>query len=286
MSLSDLIALTKPRITAMVVLTTAVGFLVARPEPSLEIAWLAAAALFGTALLAAGSAALNMWLERDLDSLMQRTAARPLPAGRLEPEIALLLGAVLSALGAGLLASAVNVLTAGLGLLTLFSYLLVYTPLKRRTHWATLVGAVPGAIPPMMGWAAVRGELGAGAWALFAILFFWQLPHFFAIDWMYREEYRKGGFAMLSSTDPTGRRSAFQSILFTGLLVAASVLPWRFQLNSALYALLAVALGTAFLWKVLRFTRARTFDRAKSVMLYSVLYLPALLALLVVDRWI
>ncbi len=284
-SLGDFLELTKPRITAMVVLTTVVGMVLAWPSAENRAsAWLVAATVLGTAFLAAGASALNMWLEREQDRRMDRTHRRPLPGNRLEPDHALAFGAILGIGGTLILALAVNAITAVLGALTLVLYLFAYTPLKLRTSLSTLVGAVPGAIPPMMGWTAIDGRLGPSAWALFALLFFWQMPHFFAIAWLYRDDYRRAGFRMISADDPTGRRTAGQMSLFTVLLVAASLTPAVTGLAGLGYVVAAVVLGGGFLWAALAFARERSRATARRVMLYSVIYLPLSLLVLVGDR--
>src|SRR6516225_9431277 len=195
--ISDLAELVKARLTLLVLLTTAVGFYLGSESPINYIALFHV--VFGTAAAAAGAAALNQWWERRADALMRRTKARPIPAGRMPPLQALALGIVLSVLGVGYLAIVCNVLSAVLTAITVAIYIFAYTPLKRASTANTAVGAVPGAIPPMIGWTAARGNIGAGAWALFAIVFLWQLPHFFAIAWMYREDYSRAGFRMISS---------------------------------------------------------------------------------------
>jgi protoheme IX farnesyltransferase len=283
--LSDCIELTKPRITLMVVITTAVGMLMAAPGTALAgRPWLVIATLAGTWLLAAGASALNMWWERDADARMRRTVGRPLVAARLEPEVALSLGLGSAVAGTAILSLFVNTPTAVLGTLTLASYLVVYTPLKRVTEWSTLIGAVPGAIPPMMGWAAVTGGLEAPAWALFAILFLWQMPHFYAIAWLYRDDYAAGDFRTLAVVDPGGRRVARQTVAFTVLLVLASLAPLALEVSSVLYGVGAAALGLGFLRAAVAFGKQLSASAARSLMLYSVVYLPGLLGLLVVDR--
>jgi protoheme IX farnesyltransferase len=286
-SLGDLLELTKPRITLMVVVTTLVGLLVAAPAAGGgSMMWLALATIVGTALMAASSSVLNMWWEREHDRHMERTVERPLAAGRIEPERALWFGIALGASGLGLLAWWVNPLTAFLGLLTVVLYLFVYTPLKRRTHWSTVVGAVPGAIPPMMGWTAAHNDLSAPAWVLFAILFFWQMPHFYAIAWLYREDYRRAGFRMLSGDDLGGGRTGRFMVAFTLGLLIASALPGTVGLSGLPYLIPAAVLSLGFLWMSVGFARVRDRLSARKVMLYSVLYLPLILGLLVVDRWV
>ncbi|HMJ90266.1 MAG TPA: heme o synthase, partial [Candidatus Acidoferrum sp.] len=203
----------KSRLTTLVMLTTLAGFY-AGSHGAMDLALLCHA-LFGTALIACGAAALNEWWERDLDAKMARTASRPLPAGEMTPNAVLITGGLMCIAGLLHLALFVNLLTSLLGALTMVSYVFIYTPLKTRTTLNTLVGAVPGALPPLMGWAAARNDVSREGWALFAILFFWQLPHFLAIAWMYREEYEKAGFVMLPSRDPSGERTGRQAVSHT-----------------------------------------------------------------------
>ena len=282
---NDCVELTKPRITLMVVITTAVGMSMAAPGMALASSpLLVAATLGGTWMLAAGASALNMWWERDADARMRRTGSRPLAAGRLVPEVALSLGIGLAIGGTAILSLLVNTTTAVLGTLTLASYVAVYTPLKRVTEWSTLVGAVPGAIPPMMGWAAVTGGLEAPAWALFAILFLWQMPHFYAIAWLYKDDYAAGGFRTIAVVDPEGSRVARQTVAFTVLLVLASLSTLALGVSGMLYGIGALALGLGFLRAARLFAERRSASAARRLMLFSVFYLPGLLGLLVVDR--
>ena len=282
-SWQDLLELGKPRITLMVAITTAVGLVLAYPRSSAPAAGLVVATLAGTLLLSAGSSALNMWFERELDARMARTRDRPLPSGRVTPELALALGLGAGALGALVLAVWVNLLTAFLGTLTLLGYVLAYTPLKTRTAWATVVGAIPGAIPPLMGWTALRGTLDAEAWPLFLILFCWQLPHVFAIAWLHREDYAAGGFRTVASGDPDGRRTARATVVSTLLLSAAAWSPVPFGLSGRLYGTLALVLSAAFLVCVVRFARRRDRETARATVLASVTLLPLLLGALVLD---
>jgi protoheme IX farnesyltransferase len=279
---TDYVELTKPRITFLVLVTTAVGYtLGASPgfHPGVFIAL-----LLGTALVSGGASALNQWAERDADARMNRTASRPLPTGRLAPADALAFGLALSAIGLMLLAGAVNWLTALLALGSLSSYVLAYTPLKRVTSLCTLVGAVPGAIPPMMGWAAARGTLDREAWALFAVLFLWQLPHFLSIAWIYREDYARGGFPMLPVTDPGGASTARQSVAYAAALVPVTLLAGAFSAAGNLYLWSATALGVLFVGCTIAFALRRSIRAARLVFLVSVLYLPAVLGLMVLDR--
>lgn len=279
---SDLIELTKPRITLMVVLTAGIGMLLAsRGSLSFE---LVLHTLMGTALLSAGSSVLNQVLERDLDALMQRTSDRPLPAGRMDADAALLFGVTLAIGGLVELAAGVNLLTALLGAVALAGYVFVYTPLKRYSSLATLVGAVPGAIPPLMGWAAVENQVGAGGWVLFAILFLWQLPHFLAIAWLCREDYARAGFPMLPVIEPNGRSTARQMILYGAALLPVSLLPTILGLTGLTYFLGTLALGSFFLAFCVAFSLSFSRQAARRVLLISVLYLPAVLAVMVLDR--
>ncbi len=277
--LSDLV---KARLTLMVVLTTWMGFSLGSSPSSDWIGCLHA--IVGTSLLAAGASALNQWWERDLDARMKRTASRPIPAGILTPLIVLAFGVGVSILGLAWLARLVNLLTAFLGALTLATYVFVYTPLKQTTELNTWVGAIPGALPPLMGWTAATGELGAGGWALFAILFFWQLPHFMAIAWLYRDEYSKAGFRMLSGNDPDGRRSAASAIRNTIALIFVSIVPFLQGISGRIYLAFALVLGGLFLVQAIRFALLLNAMAARRLFFASIFYLPVLLAVLVMDR--
>ncbi len=279
---ADFVELTKPRITALVVVTAAIGLLLASGGavgPGLALATLA-----GTALVAAGGSALNHVLERDTDALMRRTARRPLPAGRLDPDRALVFGVAISIAGLALLALAANLLTALLGAVALAGYVFVYTPLKRVTSLATVVGAVPGAIPPVMGWAAASGGLDSGAAVLFGILFLWQLPHFLAIAWLCREDYAAAGFPMLPVLDPGGRSTGRQALLYGAALVPVSLLPSALGLSGLVYLLGALVLGLAFLGFCVAFTLTFSTGAARRLLLASILYLPGVLAVMVIDH--
>lgn len=278
----DLIELTKPRITLMVVLTAGIGLLLASGgEATLA---LVVHTLVGTGLVAAGSSALNQVLERDLDALMERTAQRPLPAGRMHPDAALLFGVALSIVGLIELTVFVNLLTALLGTLALASYVFLYTPLKRVSSLATVIGAIPGAIPPLMGWTAVANQIDLGAWVLFGILFLWQLPHFLAIAWMCREDYARAGLPMLPVVEPDGRSTARQMVLWGAALLPVSLLPTVLGLTGITYFLGTLALGCFFLAVCVAFALSFSTQAARRVLLVSVLYLPAVLAVMVLDR--
>ena len=279
---SLLAELFKARLTSLVLLTTLVGFYLGQRG---GMNWLLLVnTLLGTGLLACGAAALNQYLERDFDALMERTADRPLPAGRIQPQMVVVLGGVISVAGLLWLAFGVNLLTSVLGAVTLISYLFIYTPLKRKTTLNTAIGAVPGALPPLMGWTAVRGNLSIEGWALFAILFFWQLPHFLAIAWMYREDYAKGGFVMLPLVDRDGARTGRSAVSHTLGLLPVSLSPFVFQVSGALYFFGALVLGLVFLWCALRFARQMDRLSARRLFFASILYLPLLLGLMVFDK--
>jgi len=279
---ADLLVLAKPRITVMVALTSAAGFALAS-GPRIDLPALAST-VAGTALLAAGASTLNQVVERDVDRLMRRTAARPLPSGRLDPDVALAYGALLSLAGVFLLALAVNALTALIGAATLAGYVFLYTPLKRISPLATVIGAVPGATPPMMGWTGARNEVELGAWVLFGVLFLWQLPHFLAISWLYRADYERAGMPMLAVLDPEGGRVARQAVLYSAALLPVSLMPAALGLTGGVYAVGAIALGLAFLGTSTAFALARSPETARWLLLVSVLYLPAIFAVLVLDR--
>ncbi len=278
----DWLELTKPRITAMVLFTTLVGFVTSSadrvPLPGLLVA------LVGTGLVASGAAVLNQVLERDTDALMLRTRSRPLPAGRVSPGEASVFGGALSVLGLGLLLGGSHPLAAAVAAVTLVSYLALYTPLKRRTPFSTLVGAVPGALPPVIGWAAARGSLDDGAGVLFAILFLWQIPHFLAIAWLYREDYARAGFPMLPVVDREGGFTARQAVLHCLALLLVSLAAAAAGLGGAWYLGGAFVLGAALTLFAVRLVSARNLAAARGLFLASVLYLPALCSLLLAAR--
>lgn len=280
-SLADFFELTKPRITFLVLITTAVGYRLGLSH-GFDLTALIAL-LAGTALVSGGASALNQYWEREADARMRRTRTRPLPSGRLAPAEALAFGVVLSAAGLAMLAT-VNGMTYFLGVAALASYVLAYTPLKRVTSLCTVVGAVPGALPPMMGWAAARGSLGPEAWALFGVLFLWQLPHFLAIGWIYREDYARGGFPMLTVLDKDGSSTGRQMVLCCAFLIPVTVLAGSLASAGLVYLWSAVALGGVLFAGAVRFARIKSSSAARWVFLASVLYLPALLGLMVLDR--
>jgi protoheme IX farnesyltransferase len=278
----DYLALTKPRITWLILMSTAVGFFFGLPHLApAQLQWTLFHLILGTALIASGTAALNQWWERDSDRFMSRTAARPLPAGKIPPQNALLFGGFLSLLGYLQLWLGCNFLTANLGLFTLVTYLFCYTPLKRRAPVSTTVGAVPGAMPPLIGFAAASGHLTPEAWALYAILFVWQFPHFYAIAWLYRDEYSRAGIRMLPVVEPDGNSTA-NRILWTSLLmVPTSLLPTMLAMSGHVYTAAAILMGALLLYTAVRLFRERSRDNARSVLLASVVYLPVLYATLI-----
>jgi protoheme IX farnesyltransferase len=280
-ALGDFAELTKARLTLLVLLTTAVGYhLGATTVTALALFH----AVFGTALAAAGAAALNQWREHQFDALMHRTKMRPVPAGRMLPRDAFLVGGGLAVAGVCYLAIACNVLAALLAAATIGIYIFAYTPLKRLSTTNTLVGAIPGALPPMIGWAAARNDVIWPSWSLFAILFCWQMPHFFAIAWMYRDDYARAGFRMLSSSDLDGKRSGRQSIFFATLLIIASALPAAFGLTSMTFIPIVLLPGAAFLALAVRFYMTPAVATARWLFIGSILYLPLLLGTLVLTK--
>jgi protoheme IX farnesyltransferase len=276
------VALTKPDVSFLVLVTTAAGYYMGARGP---VGWLHMIhTVFATMLIAAGTAALNHYIERESDRHMRRTASRPLPSGVLQPREALWFGVVLSVAGALDLYFTAGPLAAGLGVATCLSYLLAYTPLKTRTVWATFVGAFPGAIPPMIGWVAASGSLDRGAWLLFGILFLWQFPHFHAIAWMYREDYARAGILMLPVVDKQGTRTFRQIILTAAALVGVSLLPAIVGLAGVLYFFGALVVSVALLQVCLWASTVKTNVRAKWLMHVTVLHIPVLLGLMVYDK--
>lgn len=280
--MKDHLALAKPRITLMVALCAAAGYALASHGPTdwARLFWMVA----GVALASASTGCLNQVLEADLDARMKRTCRRPIPMGRVSPAAAHGLGLLWGAAGLGLLACKVNAVSCGLTAFTLVSYLLVYTPMKRFTPLSTWVGAVPGALPPVIGWTAAGGELDVSAAVLFGIQFLWQMPHFLALAWMYREDYAKGGYRVVSVTDPSGAELAWQMSATAALLLAVSTLPFGLGLAGRAYLFTALALGGLFVVLALAAARELTAASARRVFLASLAYLPFVLAVLVADR--
>lgn len=279
---SAYIALTKPDVSVLVLMTTAAGYYMGVRGP---IGWLHMShVIFGTLLIAAGTAALNHYVERETDRYMRRTSSRPLPSGVLQPGRALAFGVALAIAGAVDLYFVGGALASGLGVATCLSYLLAYTPLKKRTVWATFVGAFPGAIPPMIGWVAATGSLGRGAWLLFGILFLWQFPHFYAISWMYREDYARAGILMLPVVDREGTRTFRQIILYAAALVGVSLLPAIVGLAGVIYFFGALVVCTGLVQVCLWAASNKTNARAKWLMHATVLHIPLLLGLMAFDK--
>ena len=281
-ALADYVELTKPRITLMVMLTTMMGFVMGStgrvPVPTLL------AVLVGTGLVAAGASALNMLLERRTDALMLRTRNRPLPAGRLRPVEVVAWGFVLTIAGVLVLGWRAGALATGVALVTWLSYLLFYTPLKPLTSLSTIVGALPGALPPVIGWAAARGRLDPGAFVLFAILFLWQIPHFLAIAWIYREDYARGGLPMLPVLDPEGKVTGRQAVANSLALLLVSLTPRAAGMAGNVYLVGAIVLGLAFTAVAFRAAVERSAPAARRLFVASIVYLALLCALLIADR--
>lgn len=278
----DFLELTKPRITTLILICTAVGYSFGCRGSFHPVMLLCV--LVGTALMASGTSALNQWYEADSDARMRRTRERPIPAGRMKRDHGLIFGVLVSIAGFWELCFYTNPLTAMLGLFTLLSYLFLYTPLKRRSPICTTVGAVPGAMPPLIGYAAASGHLDLAALALFAILFVWQFPHFYAIAWMYRDDYARGGIRMLPVIQPDGEATARRIVACSLLLIPVSLLPQFLGMTGSIYFVSAIGAGAGLLYFGLRLARDRTRARARKVLLASVLYLPVLLAVMVIDR--
>lgn len=270
--IADFLALTKPRLNSLVVATAGVGYyLGAAPAPDLAAAL---HVLVGSALVAGGAAAFNQVAERDLDEAMQRTRLRPMAAGRITPIEGRLFAVTLSVAGLVELMLRVNALAAAVALATLVSYAGIYTPLKRRTPWSTLVGAVPGALPPVIGWTAARGALTVEAWILFGIVFLWQLPHFHALSWLYRDDFARAGLPLVATRDADGRRTAVQALLFAAALVPLSLTPALVGMTGPHHIAVAGFLGVVFVALAARFLARRSEARARALFVGSLLYLP------------
>ncbi|MFN6963948.1 MAG: heme o synthase [Pyrinomonadaceae bacterium] len=280
--LTAFIELTKPRIAFLLVLTSAAGFYLGSGAEVDYVRFLNA--MIGITLLAFGVATLNQFIERDLDMLMERTARRPLPTGRVTPREALIFGIAQCVAAELYILFLVNPLTALLGLLVIVGYVLMYTPMKTRTSVSTAVGAIPGALPPLMGWTAAADQISITAWALFVMQFLWQFPHFLAIAWMYREQYAKAGIKMLPVVEPEGRITARQIVMFTIMLVPVSLAPTFFGLTGTMYLAGALLLGIGFLYASVRAARSKSDRDARSLLLVSVIYLPLLFVLMVADK--
>jgi protoheme IX farnesyltransferase len=280
--IADYLALTKPRLNFLVVLTSAAGYYLG--GASAPQFWPMAQAVAGTALVAGGAAVLNQVYERDTDRLMRRTRLRPLPDGRVTAGEARIFGIAIAGMGLALLAVATNIAAMLLALATLAVYLIVYTPMKRRSSMATLLGAIPGALPALIGWTAARGTKSIGGWVLFGIVFIWQIPHFMAIAWMYREDYRSAGFPMLPVVEPDGRRTGQQALLYAIALLPMSVAPSFVDVSGWAYFWVALVLSAALLVLAARFAARRSDIAARWLFFGSITYLPLLWAAMMLDH--
>jgi len=280
--LADYLALTKPRLNFLVVASSAAGYYLG-VSGALDPSKMAVAVL-GTALVAGGAAALNQVFERDTDGLMRRTRTRPLPDGRVTAADASIFGAVLSAAGLALLSARTNLAAAALALATIVVYLAIYTPMKRRTPLSTLIGAVPGALPPLIGWTAARGTIDAGGAALFAIVFLWQIPHFMAISWLYRDDYATARFPMLSVVDAGGTRASRQAFWYSVVLLPVSLAPALLGIAGTIYVVAATALGIAMIVLAARFASGRDDASARRLFFGSITYLPLLWIVMIADK--
>jgi protoheme IX farnesyltransferase len=280
---ADFVTLTKPRLNSLVLVTTATAYFLGGGE---RLSWWHLMhSLVGTALVAGGASALNQFMERRTDRLMRRTEMRPLPDARLHPSDALWFGVLLSALGVAELSWFVNPLSAGIAALTLASYVLVYTPLKLRTSLSTIVGALPGALPAVIGWAAATNTLSAGGWVLFAIVFMWQMPHFLAIAWLFRDDYARAGIPLLPVIQPDGRSTGYQAALYTAALIPISLLPTVVGLASAYYLVGAISLAAVLMVLSLEFASSRSRPAARRLFFGTILYLPLLWIVLLADHY-
>ncbi len=279
---SDFVTLAKPRLNLLVVGSSLVGYVMAGGEISNAARVVCTVA--GTALVAGGASAFNQVIEREPDGLMRRTRLRPVPDGRLQPRESLIFAAVTSLAGLAILASAVNLLSAFVAFATLAIYAAIYTPMKRRSSFSTVVGAIPGALPPVIGWAAASNELSRGAWVLFGIVFLWQLPHFLAIAWIYREDYARAGFPMLPVVEPDGRSTGRQATLYCLALLPVSLAPTLVGMTGAVYFAAALVLSLLFLALTLTFARTRKVHDARRLFFGSIIYLPLLWVLMIAGR--
>jgi protoheme IX farnesyltransferase len=279
---SDFVALAKPRLNFLVVVSALAGYAMGGGDTFDVVKVLYT--MVGTALVASGASAFNQLIERDSDRLMTRTRRRPLPDQRLQPAEALVFAFLLSSVGLVILAGGVNVLSAVVAFATLASYAAIYTPMKKRSSFATVVGAIPGALPPVIGWAAAQDAITEGAWILFGIVFLWQLPHFLAIAWIYREDYARAGFPMLPVLEPDGRSTARQAMFYAAALVPLSLAPTLIGLTGMTYFAGALALGVLFIWLALRFARTRSIPDARRLFFGSIIYLPLLWVLMIANR--
>ena len=279
---ADYVTLAKPRLNILVVVTALAGYYMGVIGPAHT--WVLVHMLIGTTLVASGSAVFNQLIEIEADGMMRRTRARPLPSGRLTPAAARAFAIVLSVIGVVELALGVNLLASGIALTTLLTYTVFYTPLKKRSSLATVVGGVPGALPPMIGWASARNNLSAEAWILFGIVFLWQMPHFLAIAWMYREDYRRAGFPLLPVVEPDGVSTGHQAVLYAAALLPVSLAPTAVAMTGAVYLTGAAVLGLGFIWLAFQFSRTRSAPAARKLFFGSIIYLPLLWILMLTNR--
>ena len=279
---ADLVALAKPRLNLLVVVSAVAGYVMASGDT--HDVWRLLFMIVGTGLVAGGASAFNQALEREPDALMLRTRLRPLPDGRLAAREAWAFGIILTVVGLAMLAIGANLLSALVALATTASYALVYTPLKRRSSFSTVIGAIPGALPPVIGWAAALDELSHGAWVLFGIVFLWQLPHFLAIAWIYRDDYARAGFPMLPVIEPDGRSTARQVVIYSLALLPVSLAPAAIGMTGALYFAGALVLTLAFIGLAVRFALTRSIPDARRLFFGSIIYLPLLWMLMIANR--
>ena len=279
---ADLVALAKPRLNLLVVVSALAGYVMASGDT--HDVWRLLFMIVGTGLVAGGASAFNQALEREPDALMQRTRLRPLPDGRMATREAWAFGVILTVVGLAMLAIGANLLSALVALATTASYALVYTPLKRRSSFSTVIGAIPGALPPVIGWAAALDELSQGAWVLFGIVFLWQLPHFLAIAWIYRDDYARAGFPMLPVIEPDGRSTARQVVIYSLALLPVSLAPAAIGMAGALYFAGALVLTLAFIGLAVRFALTRSIPDARRLFFGSIIYLPLLWMLMIANR--
>jgi heme o synthase len=279
---ADLVALAKPRLNMLVVVSAVAGYVMASGDT--RDVWRLLYMIVGTALVAGGASAFNQIIERHPDALMQRTRLRPMPDGRIPPRDAWVFGAVLTIAGLAILAFGANLLSAIVALLTVASYAVVYTPLKRYSSFSTVIGAIPGALPPVIGWAAALDELSQGAWVLFGIVFLWQLPHFLAIAWIYREDYARAGFPMLPVIEPDGRSTAHQAVIYALALLPVSLAPTLVGMTGPIYFAGALVLSLAFIGLALKFSGTRSIPDARRLFFGSIIYLPLIWMLMIFDK--
>jgi len=279
---TDYVALAKPRLNLLVVVSAVAGYVMASGDT--RDVWRLLWMITGTGLVAGGASAFNQIIEREPDGLMRRTRLRPMPDGRLAPREAWVFGSILTIAGLATLALGANLLSALVAFVTMASYAIVYTPLKRRSSFSTVIGAIPGALPPVIGWTAALDELSQGAWVLFGIVFLWQLPHFLAIAWIYREDYARAGFPMLPVIEPDGRSTARQAVIYALALLPVSLAPTLVGMAGAVYFAGALVLSLVFIALALKFGATRSIPDARRLFFGSIIYLPLIWMLMIADR--